>query len=200
MTPPLVGGHEAIVCFTGHAVIATRLTLHEFGQPSPDGFGAALHPRNQLLMANGGVVGVNDVTLVARDIGGESDLARTERWNDHPRVVHARALRSDVVVYGDDTGFITIGEGLAGRNEMSIEVLQDLHDRGAGRRLIHSARQLTPPGSHVFAAVSPGNARSLRAFLSQGFTPIASEVIITPASTGSAAPAGTDAPTRAGNQ
>lgn len=181
MTPPLVGGHEAIVCFTGHAVIATRLTLDELGEPPPDGYGSALHPRIQLLMANGGVVGVNDVTLVSPGIGGRSELTTTEQWNDHPRVAHARALRSDVVVYGDDTGFITIGDGLAGRKEMSIDVIEGLHDSGAGRRLIHGARQMTPPGSHLFAAVSPGNARSLRAFLSQGFTPIASEVVITPA-------------------
>ena len=181
MTSPLVGGHEAIVCFTGHAVIATRLTIDELGEPAPDGYGSALHPRVQLLMANNGVIGVNDVTLVAHGIGGQPDLARTEQWNDHPRVAHARALRSGVAVYGDGSGFITIGEGLAGRNEMSIEVKHDLQDSGAGRRLIHGARQMTPRGSHVYAAVSPGNARSLRAFLSQGFTPIGSEVIITPA-------------------
>jgi GNAT superfamily N-acetyltransferase len=180
ITPPLVGGHEAIVCFTGHAVIATRLTLDELGEPAPDGYGSALHPRVQLLMANNGVVGVNDVTLVSEGLGGQPHLTRTEQWNDHPRVAHARALRSDVVVYGDESGFITIGDGLAGRNEMSIEVHEDLHGNGIGRRLIHGARQLTPLGSHLFAAVAPGNARSLRAFLSQGFSPIASEVIITP--------------------
>jgi hypothetical protein len=40
---------------------------------------------------------------------------------------------------------------------------------------------LLPAGEPLFAAVSPGNARSLRAFLAVGFTPVASEVIITPA-------------------
>lgn len=181
MLPPLAGGHEAIVCFTGHAVIATRLAFDELGEPAPDGYGAALHPRIQLLMADDGVVGVNDVTLVAHGLGGRSPLTRTERWDDHPRVAHARALRSDVAVYGDESGFITIGAGLAGRNEMSVEVPEDRQNSGGGRRLLHAARQMTPRGSHLFAAVSPGNARSLRAFLSQGFVPIASEVIITPA-------------------
>jgi hypothetical protein len=33
-------------------------------------------------------------------------------------------------------------------------------------------------GTAVFAAVSPGNARSLRAFLACGFKPVASEVLI----------------------
>ncbi len=181
MVPPLAGGHEAIVCFTGHAVIASRLTIDDLGQPTPDGYGSALDPRIQLLMANNGTIGVNDVTLVASGIGGQPDVTRTNEWDEHPRVAHARVLRSDVVVYGHDSGFITIGEGLAGRNEMSIEVRETLHDSGAGRHLIHCARQLTPSGSNVFAAVSPGNARSLRAFLSQGFVPIGSEVIITPA-------------------
>jgi hypothetical protein len=32
----------------------------------------------------------------------------------------------------------------------------------------------------VFAAVAPGNARSLRAFLSEGFVPVGSEVIVQP--------------------
>jgi hypothetical protein len=39
---------------------------------------------------------------------------------------------------------------------------------------------LIPPEEHVFAAVSPGNARSLRALLSVGFVPIGSEVILRP--------------------
>lgn len=43
-------------------------------------------------------------------------------------------------------------------------------NRGAG---------LVSANDFVFAAVSPGNARSLRAFLAQGFVPVASEVIIT---------------------
>ncbi len=64
---------------------ATRLTIDELGEPAPDGYGSALNPRLQLLMANGGTIGVNDVTLVARGIGGQPDLMRTEasRFAEH---------------------------------------------------------------------------------------------------------------------
>jgi hypothetical protein len=37
---------------------------------------------------------------------------------------------------------------------------------------------MTPQGELLFAAVAPGNARSLRSFLSRGFVPIGSEVLI----------------------
>jgi hypothetical protein len=40
--------------------------------------------------------------------------------------------------------------------------------------------RLVPAGEPVFAAVAPGNACSLRAFLAAGFTPVGSEVIIQP--------------------
>lgn len=187
--PSLADGREAIVCFTGHAVIASRLSIEAFNEPKPDGFGGALHPGIQQLMAGRGLIGVNDVTLVARGLGaaehqqesGPSPLSVTDRWDDHSRVRYARELRDNVTVYGDDSGFVTIGDGLAGRNEMSIEVRDDLHGSGTGRELIRGALQLVPADAPVFAAVSPGNARSLRAFLSQGFVPVGSEVIITPA-------------------
>lgn len=180
MTPCLADGREAIVCFTGHAVIATRLTADDFGSPAPDGFGGALHPRVQLRMAGDGVIGVNDVTLVASGLNGRSELSATNEWDDHPRVTYNRELRTDLEVWGNDAGFVTLANGLAGRREIGIEVRSDLHDSGAGRELIHETRKLVAPDAHVFAGVSPGNARSLRAFLSQGFVPVASEVIITP--------------------
>jgi hypothetical protein len=50
-------------------------------------------------------------------------------------------------------------------------------ERGTGRGLIGDALRLVPAGEPVFAAVAPGNARSLRAFLAAGFTPLGSEVL-----------------------
>jgi hypothetical protein len=47
-----------------------------------------------------------------------------------------------------------------------------------GRDLIDQALSMTPRGELLFAAVAPGNARSLRSFLSCGFVPIGSEVLI----------------------
>ncbi|WP_275461151.1 hypothetical protein [Streptomyces noursei] len=52
-----------------------------------------------------------------------------------------------------------------------------VHAQGS---LLAEALSLVPAGEPVFAAVSPGNARSLRAFLACGFTPIGSEVLLRP--------------------
>ncbi len=189
--PPLQDGLEAIVSFTGHAFMASRLSAEDIADLEPDGFGTVLHPSVLLRMAGerGDIaVGVIDVTLVAPGTGAtavEADpgagrvQGRTD-LDDHPRVRHARSLRTDVEVFGDESGLVTIARGLAGRREMSIELFDTSTSRGEGRRLIESALGIVGTGEPVFAGVSPGNARSLRAFLACGFTPIGSEVIIRP--------------------
>jgi len=175
--PELDDGTSAVVAFTAHAVVATSLTPDDLDGTGLDGYGGAMSPRALLRLAGDGTIGVIDVTLVAAGRGGGT-LARTRQWDDHDRVRYARSRRSDVVVHGDGDGFVTIGAGLAGRREMSIELTAAPHGRGAGRRLIAEALALVEPDAFVFAAVAPGNARSLRAFLSQGFTPVGSEVHI----------------------
>ena len=177
--PPLDRGLEAVVAFTGHSVIASRLGEQDFADFRPNGFGDALAPEVLLRLAGGGTIGVNDVTLSARGTGGGT-LPATTLWDDHFRVRHARQLRTDVAVHGDERGLITLAAGTAGRTEMSIEVIDSLHGTKVGRAMIAEALALVPEGEWVFAAVTPGNARSLRSFLSQGFTPIASEVNIVP--------------------
>lgn len=79
------------------------------------------------------------------------------------------------VIAGPD---VTLASGLAGRQELSIEIAAPGTDPGLGRRFLSWARTMFEPGSWLFAAVSPGNARSLRSFLATGFVPIGSEVII----------------------
>jgi hypothetical protein len=178
--PPHDRGLESIVSFTGHAFVSSRLDEATLADLEPDGFGAVLNPEVQLRMAGaGGLIGVIDVTMVALGQGGGS-LPRRGDLDDHPRVRYARSIRDDVEVHGSDSGLVTIGRGLGGRLEMSIEIA----DNGVrGRDLIQEALRLVPAGQRLFAAVSPGNARSLRAFLSCGFVPIGSEVIIRPAQT-----------------
>lgn len=181
--PALDGGLEAVVSFTGHAYLASRLSADDLADLQPDGFGRVLHPEVLLRMAGGsGDVGMGmvDVTLVARGVGGGTLGGRAD-LDSHPRVQHARSIRREVDVFGDENGLVTIGEGLAGRTEMSIELFDSTASQGAGRRLIEAALGLVESGAPVFAGVSPGNARSLRAFLAVGFTPIGSEVIIRPA-------------------
>lgn len=175
--PPLDDGTSAVVSLTAHALVASHLRPGELRDLALDGYGAALAPATLLRLAAGGRIGVIDVTLCARGLGG-GQLPETDQWDGHERVRYARALRTDVVVHGDADGFVTIAAGLAGRREMSVELVGAAHGAGAGRRLIDETRRLVPAGEWLFAAVSPGNARSLRAFLSQGFVPIGSEVLL----------------------
>jgi RimJ/RimL family protein N-acetyltransferase len=104
--------------------------------------------------------------------------------DDHPRVLRSYEHRRDVRVLGDERGLVTIGSGLVGRTEVSVELTGGAHSRGAGRGLITAALLEVAAAEPVFAQVAAGNAASLRAFLACGFTPIGSEVLITPASPG----------------
>ena len=69
---------------------------------------------------------------------------------------------------------MTLGTGLAGRRELSVQALRP--GTGKGRSLVRDA--LIGETGPVFAAVSPGNARSLRTFLALGFAPVGSEVLL----------------------
>jgi hypothetical protein len=71
-------------------------------------------------------------------------------------------------------GLVTVACGLAGRTELSVERT----GAGEGRALIRDALGLVAADEPVFAAVAPGNARSLRAFLAAGFVPLGSEVLM----------------------
>jgi len=176
--PELPHGNRAIVALTGHAYIAAGLSAEHFDDVTVDGFGGALAPAAVLRVADGGVVGVHDVILVAPGTGTGLRTPVTSMWDGHDRVRHARHLRTAVVVYGDERGFVTVGHGLAGRPEMSVEIADSSSSAGVGRGFIADACGAVPVGQHIFAAVAPGNARSLRAFLAAGFHPIGSEIII----------------------
>lgn len=183
--PPLAHGLECSVAFTGHAVVASSLSAAEIASRA-DGFGASMAPDFLRLLAGPtGFVGVIDVMLVGRGTGG-STLPRRSDADDHPRVRYALDQRTDVTVYGDERGLITLAAGLAGRCELSVEAAEP--NRGWGRALIAEGLGLVPPGELLFAAVSPGNARSLRTFLGLGFVPIGSEVLIRPARPADPAP------------
>ncbi|GLW54840.1 hypothetical protein [Kitasatospora phosalacinea] len=181
--PPLPGGLECSVAFTGHAVIATAQDAEQVAAAGADGFGGSLAPRFLLRLAGpDGWIGVTDATLTARATGGPPRLDTLHHLDDHPRVRFARSLRSRVTVHGDERGLVTLAEGLAGRRELSIELDPTHPDgRGHGRSLLRDALTLLPAGTPLFAAVAPGNARSLRAFLATGFTPVGSEVLLRPA-------------------
>ncbi|MCT2592513.1 hypothetical protein LHJ74_21820 [Streptomyces sp. N2-109] len=197
--PAMPDGQECSVAFTGHAVIATarpEAAVCEAPGP-PDGLGGSLAPDFLRWLAGprGRIVHL-DVTLVARGTGDDSAPRLPERHDldRHPRVRLAQELRTDVRVHGDERGLITLADGLAGRRELGIELIDgsdgsdgsDGHGpgqeqgRGHGRALLRDALTLVPSGEPVFAAIAPGNARSLRSFLAAGFTPVGSEVVIIP--------------------
>lgn len=176
--PPLDRGLQAVVSFTGHAFLATERSPEDLAGLALDGFGSALHPAVlQRLAGPGSEIGVVDVTVVGRGVGGARLPVRTD-LDAHPRVRHARALREQVRVFGDERGLVTLARGLAGRTEVSVEILPGRQGAGGGRSIVREALRLVPAGEPVFAAVSPGNARSLRAFLAAGFRPLGSEVLI----------------------
>lgn len=180
--PALPGGLECSVAFTGHAVVATALPGAQVHAHRPDGFGGSLSPDFLRALAGPtGRIGSVDATLVHRGTGGPPRLRPITDADDHPRVRHARQLRSGVRVFGDERGLVTLAAGLAGRTELGIELHQPADGgRGHGRALLADALTLVPEGELVHAAVAPGNARSLRSFLAAGFTPIGAEAIIRP--------------------
>jgi len=177
---PMAGDHHAVVEFTGHSFVLTDRDRDDVLARGADGFGGASHPDLLRWLAGpDGWIGSHDAVLAARGIGG-GRLAGRDDLDDHPRVVRSRHHRRDVDVYGDETGVVTIGRGLVDRLEVSVEVFP-AGMAGAGRRLIVEALGLVPAGEIVFAQVAPGNAASLRAFLSCGFAPIGAETLLLPA-------------------
>ncbi len=178
--PGLGRGLSCSVAFTGHAVVATDLPEAEVRAHRPNGFGGSMTPGFLLLLAGPGhVVGDIDVMLAARGTGGSPKLTERQDVEQTHRVRYAREVRTQVRVFGDERGFVTVAEGLAGRHELSIEL--ERPGAGLGRSLLLDALTLIPEGEPLFAAVSPGNARSLRSFLAAGFVPLGGESLIRPA-------------------
>ena len=184
VVPALGRGLECAAAFTGHAVVATGLSDAAVQAQEPDGFGGSMAPDFLRWIAGPrGWVGSIDNVLVARGTGGPPQMPPLDQQadaEDTHRVRYAREVRDDVHVYGDKRGLVVLAAGVAGRRELSIEAAPQGHGQGWGRSLLVDALTLVPVGEPVFAAVAPGNARSLRAFLAAGFVPIGSEVLIRP--------------------
>jgi len=184
LLPAPAGRSDAVVAFTAHNVVACGLPADEVRallpgeDPYSDPLSAVfLHRLGERLGSRPGVV---DAVLAvpAPERSARSDL-RLEPADEreHRRVARSLRYRDDVCVYAADGGVLTIGRGLAGRVEVSIEVEPELRARRLGRALATAALALAPAGEPVFAQVSPGNAASLRAFLAAGYRPIGSEVL-----------------------
>lgn len=182
---PVDGLAAALVSFTGHTVLAAYLDEGEALAHLPgNGLGAPMHPAfiawlSRRLDAS---CYAPDIVLSAFRAKSPGSIALVERPDmlSHPRAAMAQRFRRQVRAYADEDGkgLLTIGHGLCGRVEVSVEVGVFEQNRGLGRRLAYAARTLASEGEPLFAEVSPGNAASLRAFLAAGYVPIGSEVLL----------------------
>ena len=177
-------GLEAIFSFTAHAVfaVAPDISDRRIASLGADGFGGAHDPRLIAALAGpDGWIDVLDMLLaghgtarpgVAPLLVGRPDLTA------HSRVRFAARIRDEPRVLGyPDPGrsaVATISRGMAGLTELSFEIEPGRRGQGGGARLAADALSVLPAGQLAVAAVAPGNAASVRALLSAGFTPLGS--------------------------
>lgn len=173
-----------VIAFTAHSVVFTdedpRWVRQALRAADCDPLAAAMNPRflTALLDRTGRATDTIDLLAVGSPLPGEPPLPLTELADPrHPRVVSSRRRRDDVRVWTAEGGVLVLGRGVAGRLEVAVEVAEDVRHRGLGRRLVTAARHLGG-GEPVWAQISPGNARSLRAFQAAGYLPVGSEALL----------------------
>jgi GNAT superfamily N-acetyltransferase len=122
-----------------------------------------------------------DAVLVAPRTGRPLDLVPVHD-GDHPRVRRALHHRSDVGVWTtpDGTGLVTVGRGVAGRWETSLEVDPAVRCRGLGTALAAAAPGLVPDGATLWAQVAPAQVAALRALHAAGYRAVCAEVLFGP--------------------
>ncbi|MEV4344265.1 GNAT family N-acetyltransferase [Actinoplanes sp. NPDC049596] len=175
-----------VLAFTAHTVIfldedpdwitATLATI------DADPLARTMHPAflTAVMARTGRSTDTIDLLTVAPARPGPSPLPLTRQDEDHSRVRSAQARRDDVQAWRTPGGVVTLGRGVAGRWETSIEVDETARHHGLGRALATAARHLIPPGSWLWSQQSPGNARSVRTFQAAGFRPVGSELLLHP--------------------
>ena len=124
--------------------------------------------------------GVLDAVLIAPTAPVERGLELVEAdVRQHPRVQRALRHRTDVRVWTtpDAGALVTLGRGVCGRWEVSLEVDPAARGRGLGTALALAAPALVPGGAPLWAQVAPANVASLRSFLAAGYRPVGAEVL-----------------------
>ncbi|MPZ27985.1 MAG: GNAT family N-acetyltransferase [Micromonosporaceae bacterium] len=174
----------AVVAFPDHVVVAADVDEPWVRERLPDGdLSAPLNPPFLGALAErlGRRVNCIDGLYLAPAVEGPPDLPLRDAPDlDHPRVRRARRYRPRVRVWVVDGGVLVLGQGLAGRWEVAVEVDPTHRGRGLGRSLASAARHLVPEHRPVWAQVSPGNAASVRAFLAAGYRPVGAEALLVP--------------------
>ncbi|MFI6489737.1 GNAT family N-acetyltransferase [Streptomyces sp. NPDC050564] len=178
------GRDAGVTAFTAHNVVFTdedpRWVREALASVDCDALAAPMNARflAALMERTGRASDTIDVLTVGSPLPGEPPLELKEIHDpDHPRVVSSRRRRDDVRVWTTAGGVLVMGRGVAGRLEVAVEVDEDVRHRGLGRALVTAARQLSG-GEPVWAQISPGNARSLRAFQAAGYRPVGSEALL----------------------
>jgi hypothetical protein len=173
-----------VLAFTAHSVVFTDedpAWVHEaLRAVDCDALAAPMNPRFLAALAErtGRTCETVDAVLVGDPLPGEPPLALTEIEDaGHPRVVYARGRRDDVRAWTAEGGVLVTGRGVAGRLEVSVEVDEDVRHQGLGRLLVTAARHLSA-GEPLWAQVTPGNARSMRAFQAAGYRPVGAELLL----------------------
>lgn len=189
---PRPGGlADAVVALIAHHLVAADVDPEWVEAVlSPDDLGAPMRTAFLGLLGEelGRDPGELDVVLAAASmpIDERADPGQNERGPlvpveqdfSHPRADRARRYRRDVRCFeSSGGGLVTLGLGLAGRLEVSIEADPAARLAGLGTSLARAALGLVPAGTVVFAQVSPGNVASLRCFLRAGYRPIGAEVL-----------------------
>jgi hypothetical protein len=184
-------GVEAVVAFTGHAYLALADDLAdvELDAMGVDGFGGAHHPHVAERIRGTGWADSLDVLLlrpspVAPGAGQAPTLVPRADLAGHPRVVAAARVRTGIEVLGlparRSRSVVTVANGLGGLPEIGLEA----HGEQSGGELLAAALRWCAehlgPQTPLLAAVAPGNARSLRAFLRGGFLPLGSVQLFRP--------------------
>jgi hypothetical protein len=136
---------SAVICFTGHVFLAAALEPAEIQALDLDGFGRPLSPTVlQRIAKPAGRIGDIDLVLTAFGRHETDTPAQTDGLADHPRVMRALQLRQGVRVFGNPDGFVTLGVGIFGRLEISIEIAEKQRGHGIGRHLLQSSLGLVP--------------------------------------------------------
>ncbi|MEU1476341.1 GNAT family N-acetyltransferase [Streptomyces sp. NPDC005760] len=190
VVPQACHREAGVLSFTAHSVVFTdedpewiHATLRGL---DCDALAATMNPRflTALLDRTGRRSETIDAMLVADPLPGEPPLALREIEDaSHPRITYARRRRDDIRAWTAEGGVLVTGRGVGGRLEVSVEVDEDVRQRGLGRALVTAARHLVE--EPLWAQVSPGNARSMRAFQAAGYRPVGAEaVLLAPAQRG----------------
>ncbi|QDY79120.1 GNAT family N-acetyltransferase [Streptomyces qinzhouensis] len=172
-----------VLAFTAHSVVFTdedpEWVRKQLAATPSDPFAVAMNPvfLAAMLARTGRRMSTIDMMTVAPALPGVPEIPLREIDDPaHPRVARALEYRDGVRVWAADGGVVLLGRGLAGRWECAVEVDEESGGRGLGSALALAARQLVP-GSAVWAQIAPGNARSVRAFRSAGFSAVGSEAL-----------------------